>query len=649
MIEDKLLKLFKALPIEKKSRKKNTSKEYLEQTIKKGFIVTPDIIDNYDFDKALALIDNVYGLDAGQMNSSFHKSWGKVKNATDLQLIVEQAIHYLTTYGFEELGIYSDESVYIPKEELNVPDFEGLTLIVIKGLTKLEIKEKIIALLNSGIALKEDTLLEIADVINYLADNEIEFTAKDLTEVKNKEAKIFFLDKLDIVPENPNEFLRFMIYKLTGKTLIIKSHGMINLIKETEIDISSYFLKYKLEYGLEQLSSIFLRYKPIFLAMKKGKLMKRYINKLRKLAIENHKPMNEDYLNSVTMKISRGIKIDTKQLNIELSKVNVFRKIRLLYALKYRTIDNVDTAFYRIRNGKSFAKYQVYGNSSRYKSVFDVVKNSIVEDLSKNVKGKKIYIPEGLKIALPSSQKQYTGVVPSGTSIDIEGDMIVGVHWFDVDRHRIDLDLSMIDSQGMKIGWDAGYRNELRSVMFSGDVTSAPKPNGASELFYVKKANKMGLMMLNYFNHSSVEVPYKIMVGHETPRDFKNNYMINPNNVKARLETKIVEKQMLVGLVESLQTKNRFYFVETSLGKGITSSDREYVQQARRYLINFYKNMVSLNELLELAGAEVVTVKNKVEDVSGVEVTTFNKVDLDLSIEALEKDTIINLLSNSPQ
>jgi hypothetical protein len=46
--------------------------------------------------------------------------------------------------------------------------------------------------------------------------------------------------------------------------------------------------------------------------------------------------MKEDFLNGITAKIKKGETIDQGKLKSELARVNVFRKIRLLYALQYR-------------------------------------------------------------------------------------------------------------------------------------------------------------------------------------------------------------------------------------------------------------------------------------------------------------------------
>ena len=95
-------------------------------------------------------------------------------------------------------------------------------------------------------------------------------------------------------------------------------------------------------------------------------------------------------------------------------------------------------------------------------------------------------------------------------------------------------------------------------------------------------------------------------------------------------KSKIVKKQQILGLLVTSLDESRFYFSETNIGRSITSSRNKYTDQSRKYLFNFYTNTISLNEVLELAGAKIVTDKEN--------------CDIDLSPESLEKATIINLL-----
>ena len=650
------IKLFKALPIKVKRRKK-ASENLLKETIKRGFIFAPEVVYNYSESELLKLIDSV-GITAEQINNSFHKSWQKIKEADLEQLVVEQLAHYLTTYGkeqpkeyliekeeqwgvdnlaekiitlgdFESDRIQDADYVYIPKEILEIPEFEGINLMIIKGYTKKELKTKLLNLLQLGIALSEDTINDVVDTATFVELNE-----QEVDNVKNKEVRVALCDYLNLFPENPVEFLRYVVYKATNKTLLIKDSATIEEINSKKnLDILNLFIKYKDKYGLKRLAEIFYRFKPLFLAFKTNKKLSSYINKIRKLAIKYHKPLPEDYLNEITAKIKKGEKIDVKRLKDELNKVNVFRKIRLAYALQFR-IKDVDSILYRIRNGKGYATEFSFSKKNQARRILNIVLGSIAKSI--NVKGKKIYIPKHINYALPATEKQFTGYFSSGTYVSIPKDMIIGIYWENTNGHRVDLDLSLFSPDTGKIGWDAGYRTEDRGILFSGDVTDAPKPNGATELFYIKRQTKNALILfVNYYNfNSEVEVPFKIIVAKEQMSNFRKNYMVNPNNVVAIAESKINQKQKILGLLITTTNESRFYFAETYLGGSITSTDSDFAENSRKYLFNFYENTIGLNNILQKAGAKIVNDKEE--------------CDIDLSPERLEKDSILNLLQSKP-
>ncbi|GAH73659.1 unnamed protein product, partial [marine sediment metagenome] len=256
-------------------------------------------------------------------------------------------------------------------------------------------------------------------------------------------------------------------YLATDSTLLIKSKELIAKIKEGKnIKIVKFFRDYDKKYGLERLAEIFLRFKPIWLSFRTNRELKTIINRLRKLAVKYHRPMLEDYLNEITAKIKKGKIIDINKLKNELERVNIFRKIRLAYALKFRT-KNIDSILYKIRNGKAYATDFFFSGKERAKQILAIVLDSITENIRKNVEGKKIYIPDYINYSLPATEKQFTGNFPSGTYISILQDMIVGIYWGNVKHNVVDLDLSLISPRG-KYGWDGCYRDDERSILFSG-------------------------------------------------------------------------------------------------------------------------------------------------------------------------------------
>ena len=632
---DSLLRLFRAVEVSSYSKKK-ASDEITKMTIKLGFVFSPEVISNYSEDQLISMVSDIgnsIGITPEQLNSSFHKSWNKVAEASIDQLVIEQLVHYFTTYGFENLGIYDSNLVYIPTEELEIPEVvDGFNITVIRGYKKRDIKEKLLNLLRSGIALRDDTVKDVIYLCEYVGMGQ-----DNVEDIKNKEVKTAILDHLDLIPRNPVEFLRYLIYKTTDSTLLIKNTATIDAIKESMClkgDVAhELFIKYYCECGFEELSSIFLRYKCLFLAFKKYPKLKPMINKLKRLSTFHHEPMKPDYLNNVTSKIKNSITIKKPELIKHLNDVNVFRKIRLAYALKFRTKD-VDSILYKIRNGRSYVSSFNFKNKGIASNTFDIVLESIINDIKGNVNGKKIYIPSNVHYALPATEKQFTGMIPTGSYISVSNDMVFGIYWEDVSNYRVDLDLSLLDVENGKIGWDSSYRSETNDILFSGDITSAP--NGASELFYISKTNPgyRAMMVVNYFNfNSDKQVPFKIVVGKDPVSNFGRNYTVDPNNVIAVANTNLVERQKLLGLILTSPEDQRFYFVESSIGRSITSSEDDHMNMSRNYMFNYYTDTISLDELLSCAGATIV------RDREG-------KFDTDLSPDMLEKDSIIKLLSS---
>lgn len=627
-----LIRLYKAVLV---SSTNNINKHVLYNkiaslTIPSGFLFSEVVINNTtekELIKLIPIIEQELGLSAIQLNSTLHKSWKKVKTASLNQLVAEQIVHYISTYGFQELGIYDDSTIYIPHEKLNIPELtDKIKITLINGYTREQIKEKTLSLLNSGIALKEDTVKDVVHVTSYF-----DVSDTDIENIKNKEVKIALYDKLNKVPVNNVEFLRYVLYKSINKTLLIKNTQTIELLKASTFDFESLFK----QYNLVILSEIFNRFKPLFLAIKKHNDMNTYINELSRLSKTFHKPLPEDYLNTITAKIKNNIPIDIDKLLNELKRNNTFRKIRLAYALKYRTKDN-KSILYKIRNGKSYATDFEFNNNKLTEKILNLVTQSIVTDISKNVKGKKIYIPKNITYTLPATEKQFTGDIPSGSYVQLKKDMIFGVHWENLKDKVIDLDLSIIN-QNNKYGWDGSYRSEGRDILFSGDITSAPLPNGATELFYVQKqSNGQYIVMLNFYNmyNESKDVPFKIIVAKKDKNNnFKKNYMVDPNSVVAITKSIINKQQKTLGLVVTTEKSTKFYFSEQYLGSGCTSDGVKYVQDTKDYMFNFFTDTISLNDILVEAGAILV---NKNES-----------CDINLAPESLEKDKIISLIKHS--
>ena len=336
-----------------------------------------------------------------------------------------------------------------------------------------EILKRIINL-GSGIALAQETLDDIMTIIKFN-----KYDGAFVEEIGNRELKALLYDYYGLVPSDPIEFLRHLISKLTDESLLIKNDDLIEKIKNS----NGKFLDILLKDAPDNLASIFFRFKPLFLAMKSISNNKTFFNQLRKKANRLHTPMPEDYLNSITSQIKHK-KLDLDRFTQKIEKASIFRKIRLAYALNYR-LSSESSIVYHVRNGSGWATDFNWpdGLEENTQQALDIVSASIADDIRKNVNGKTFYIPANIHYALPATEKQFTGHLPTGSWVSVPEDLIVGIHWTNTKKRRIDLDLSIIGVSG-KIGWDASYRSKERDILFSGDVTDAPAPRGASELFY---------------------------------------------------------------------------------------------------------------------------------------------------------------------
>lgn len=645
-----VLRLFKALPIPNKIAALGSTqwKDANLRTIPKGFVFAPEVLANYPNTNALiAQVDELYGADPEALNKSFHKSFSKVRDASMRQLVIEQICHYFTTYGAESLGIYDADRVFIPAERLDVPgiDVETFPLVVIRGLTTDELKVALLNLLSSGVALSEQSVQDALEVTSLVS-----LSADEIESVKNREVKVGLYDLYGKVPANPVEFLRYVVYRLTGSTLLIKSDQAIAALKEGvgTHKVLPLFNLYANANGLDRLGEVFLRFKPLFLALRADKSLRPTINKIRRSAERNHKPLAPDYLNSVTALIRQsddfdgkiGVEFSRLRSELENPNVNIFRKIRLAQALRVRTAPDLDSIVYKVRNGKSFATD--FPRLSRTQindatAVYNVVLMEIAKSLSPTLLNRRIYIPDGVVYGLPSTEKQFVGNFPAGTYVQTAPNqpLVAGVYWEDQGRNRIDLDLSVANVSG-KIGWDGSYRSGSRGaqVLYSGDNTSAP--NGASEVFWFDAAiDGSWLMSINYYNFNpSVPVPYKIVVGTADAKDIKSNFVIDPNRLLASAPAVIDEHQQNIGLVvAAADGAHRFYLGQANVGGGRSARHGINAERTRKFMQVSLQSAPTLNDVLYYSGAVLVDHVEQADD------------GYDLSPASIDKTTILSLLS----
>jgi hypothetical protein len=629
-METSTLRLFNAIQVNDKNENYFDEKVF-KHTVQNGYVLDSSICPTTTL---LNKVEKIVGISGEKANASFHKSWKIIKESSIEELVLQQIIHYITTYGFEALGIYREDFVYIPHEKLELPEItEDIKLTFVKAMTSDEILENIIAL-GSKIALSKETLKDMTTIIEYN-----KYDSKFIKKIGNRELKSFLYEFYDIMPDDPLEYLRYVIIKMTGETLLIKNKYLIESIKKSDYKMLDSFL----DKAPKNLASIFFRYKPLFLAMKSISHNKTFFNHLRKNANNMHVPLPVDYLGDITNQIKNKT-LNFDMLQEYLKNKNIYRKIRLAYALNFR-LYNKDSIVYKVRNGRGWTTDFSWDSNTNnvVNEALNIVLDSIADDIKDNVKDKVIYIPENIHYTLPATEKQFSGFLPSNSYVSVAKDMIFGIHWENLEDgkdyyyNRVDLDLSLTDAY-QKYGWDGYYRSNERDILFSGDVTDAPKPNGASELFYLQKELRLPkVLFVNYYNfRNGANVPCKIIISDDKPKDFGRDYLININKIVASSLINIDKKQTMLGLVLSVDGENRFYFSSTGLGNSISSSNNDLAKKALNYLLGSCEKPIELKTVLSKAGAIVVSEKPNEEDMKNEYI--------DLSPENLDKNSIINLL-----
>jgi len=580
-----------------------------------GLIIEPGALHKKD------QILNFYAketLKGNQLNQTFHKSWAKIKNSSRFELFIEQITHYISTYGSD----FKDE-VYIPDEVLDIPDTQ-LKFKVIKAISKSEMTEKCLSMLQSGVALKEQT---INDIISLLVEG-LDYKFTGVENIKNREAIIKLADIYGIIPNDTMEFFRYIIYRATGQSLLIKNDETIETIEGTNFNPAPQFK----QFGLEKLATIFNRFKPLFIAFKRQ--CPQTINKISKLSKKYHQPLITNPLNEVTSKKLT----DNKQYLKYLDNATPFALFKALNACHNR-IQKQDTFIYKVRNGKSWVTDEAKINKQVCKKNYTTLYNYIIEKFKFN-DSVKIYIPKNIQYSIPTSEKMFVGNIPTGTKF-IGEKLAVGVYWKN-DWGANDLDISAINING-KIGWNSSYNQGGGNLMYSGDITNAP--DGAVEYLYANKGLKNPSIIQNNVYSGDNNCKYKIIIGKGDKIDY--DYMMNPNNLFVETTCESIQKQTILGIMlpclKQKQTilgimlpclkQNHQEFVLLNLGAGQVqvSGNHENTKKAIKALTQEYQNPISLNDILEDLGAKFVD--------------TPEKADIDLSVNSLEKDTIMNLFT----
>lgn len=558
---------------------------------------TGNLVDSISKDVAISILSRV-GVSSDIFNHNFHRSWTVVADTPLSDLYIEQLRHYLSTYGREMLGLSAKP--YIPVEkcfdafEDIISPAESCKLVVIRVVdypTAVDIISQIATTMTKPSGYDMSLLMDAFIVIHNSDTLDLDTSA-----MKSFEIIAAYCGEFGVVPKDPQTFLRMAIYLTTGSTLIIKNSETIQSIKSGAdcALITEWFKKA----DLTELSKIFLRNKPLFLAFKANKEVAPIINKIRRLAVHNHKPLPEVSVANVMKLMKAGKVRDVANL---ISKSNIKDVIKL-YNFACASDVCSDKAIYNIRNGKVYV-----ADKHTDKQLIDQLKSLCFSNLQLMLVGKftnkKFYIPSGIKYAMPISEKQMLGNIPYGTSINAEGAdaFCISVAWNNYNNVRTDIDLHLSSPAG-SYGWNTSYRSDGRDIMYSGDMTDAT--NGATETFRVVAHKDIPYLVSVNLYSGPTSTPFKLFLS--AADDFRRmeDGMVDISKaLTAPINLKFGDlNSMSLGYI----IEDRFVVYGGSLGASIVPKAELY-QDALSAIMARCENVLSLDDFIRMGSGIIVT------------------------------------------
>lgn len=577
---------------------------------------------------------------SNRLNNPFHATWDKVANADYRQLIVEQVLHYLSTYGREAFGLGA--APVVPTESFQFPDNQPLP---VESLTLVRVVDADVA--NDIV---EHTLTTVAaphknDMVFY--NTYCENTTLSPEKVKSNELRTLLYTVKDLYPEDEDEFIRYLIYRSIGSTLVIKNKKTIKTIKNAMKDekIAHFVLNGFQKANLSNLARNFLRLKPIYLAFKTPATAP-YINKIRRLADTYHKPMSDLRVANLSNLFYQGEndkakKVIEKMSMRELIKVYNFAEMNRMY-------EGEVIEAYNIRNGK----IHLEEGKNRYsgltgQAAMDAMEYTLAQELSNRIyrklAGKIFLIPSYIDYCAPVSEKQFIGNIPYGTKFSFPNTVSLGIFWENYKNKRTDLDLHLTTPSGA-FGWNASYRGTEREVLYSGDMTDAT--HGAAEAFYANyfKLDEPYILSVNNYTNEP-DVPFKFICTESRFEASGQRSWNAPSTCPIDISQTLFPPIDLKFKDTNSQTigfghRNAFYFYGGELNSDIVP-DRSKYREYMNALIARTSTSMSLHVLLIMAGARVVS------EIGYEQLTDEEKAQVvDLSPGMLIRTTLIDLVDS---
>lgn len=568
-----------------------------EKAIKVGYLIHPECAT-----KAVEAFIDAQEID---YNSTFYKNWVDISSKSRFELFIDQIRNYTSTYGTDFQG-----EAWVPNDK-NREVLDITSMKVITPITPLLLFEKCMSVAKSGIALKSETARVIGEYI-------VEFgllAGVDVDKIKNREVLTIVCDGLNILPLDPFNILRYIIYQTTGDTMIVQNNELINKIKMSRNPFNFRRLN---DRQMNSLSSIFLRYKNILLAFKHNDSCnnKKYINELKRLSNTYHKPIKENFWNTVLAK-----PVTTTAYLQNEDTLTAFKAVGLIQAINERLVGKGSVVI--VRNGKLWYNTDKKSLSEEMIDYYKALRVFLMDTLQKRLAEHKCVVrfPKELRLTLPASEKTFFGNIPFGSSYQLLENNYVGIYWKS-EWGTEDFDLHYQDINGERVGWNSDFVKN--GLTFSGDMTSA-YPD-AAEVFHIKKGIEDSLINVNRFR-GETNSKFVLFFGQGKFDSHRKGYMVDPNSIVAKAEMVSHKRDCLCGIIQD----NTITLCQLDISDKQIPNQQTFLASVMKTKA---KSFIPLKEVLLASGyTDYDTLTD--EEKNAVEY---------LDLRELNKDSIINLM-----
>lgn len=683
-----ILKLFKGIYIKtllpiNDSNNNDSNFNIKENLLKHGIVFDPRIYRVFSTDTLKFLADKaieLYGANAEKLNSTFYKRFSDVATMSEYELRLDQLIHYLSTYGRGIVGQDGTSGSYEPEYLKDVNFDVRHELVYIEAMNKDRLHEKVKNMLISGMALKEETIRDLADVIETF-HVDVDFIDK----IKNREFMCILCDKLGLLPENFDEFTRFLNYLATDNTMfVLKSRDANAELREkmssalgyqARLHVNSALQQYNLEYGAKHIATGIRRYSVFYKIIHdtcSNKETKAIINRAFKLAkkrknrVQRFKPA-----------LDRVLDLHLKQSQIEnaIDNATVYKLFKVLNYLN--AWESTGSRLYRIRNGKTWltmpkvtslkeavAKFtdddmdEYTEKSERVSLVKTLIRNTLINRLG-DWSNKLFYIPEGVKLVLPTSEKTFVGSLPYLSSIEFTSEnAIAGVAW----EKECDLDLHGMCIDGSHIGWNSSYNSS--GVTFSGDMTHTNRYHYAAEFFRLDKSIEKPILVqiTNYEYGEDAPIDVFVSADRSISTDSSQGVAKQLNEKSIMFKDKMDEDNKTLMVIYPTEIGFKAIFTSFNFSQVRVPCAGHLSETLTDIIVGQEQDAIDLEELVDLLGGNVTHSMEEVNEIvnndkqyvpvvlNGKRYTNWNTSNIeliDMTPSKLTSSTFTDLLQNA--